>query len=169
MYVGGGGGKLRRTGVDSLVNRTDIKGLPLVPHRRFLQHFGDVGGAAQRPGHARRVRGHRGGARLRDGRAVSPVALSLLVALLATALALPPALAVAWVLEREGLARDLVRLVQQERKDGGLDVSDRIDLVVGVGEGERHDELVEALRTHGGYVAEQTLAESLELGEPSAD
>ena len=31
-------------------------------------------------------------------------------------------------LEREGLARDLVRLIQQARRDADLDVSDRIDL-----------------------------------------
>ena len=35
-------------------------------------------------------------------------------------------------LESEGLARDLVRLVQQARRDAGLDVSDRIAVTVGL-------------------------------------
>jgi len=33
-------------------------------------------------------------------------------------------------LEREGLARDIVRLVQQNRKDSGLNVADRIVLTI---------------------------------------
>ena len=41
-------------------------------------------------------------------------------------------LAVTEELATEGLARDLVRLVQQARRDAGLDVSDRIALTVGL-------------------------------------
>jgi isoleucyl-tRNA synthetase len=56
-------------------------------------------------------------------------------------------------LRREGLARELVRAVQDARKQAGLDVSDRIELIV---EG---DELVgAALRVHRDYVMSETLA-----------
>ncbi len=61
-------------------------------------------------------------------------------------------------LEREGLARDVVRLVQQARKDKGLDVSDRIDLRLQ----PASDEVRAALEAHGDYVAEQTLAYAFE-------
>jgi isoleucyl-tRNA synthetase len=56
-------------------------------------------------------------------------------------------------LQREGLARDLVRAVQQARKDAGLDVSDRI--VLGIG---GDPAVVEALDTHRDLVAGETLA-----------
>ncbi|GGL27019.1 isoleucine--tRNA ligase [Phycicoccus endophyticus] len=59
-------------------------------------------------------------------------------------------------LAREGLARDLVRAVQQARKDAGLDVSDRILLEVS-GDGE----VEAALEAHGGLVAGETLAEEV--------
>jgi isoleucyl-tRNA synthetase len=56
-------------------------------------------------------------------------------------------------LRREGLARELVRAVQDARKQAGLEVSDRIELMV---EG---DELVgAALRAHRDYVMSETLA-----------
>jgi len=66
-------------------------------------------------------------------------------------------------LEREGVARDLVRLVQQARKNAGLDIADRIRLRVDVGDAAT---TVEALEEHRGYVAEQTLAAELEIGAP---
>src|SRR5699024_10319705 len=46
-------------------------------------------------------------------------------------------------LAAEGLARDLVRAVQQARRDAGLDVSDRISLTV-----SGADEVVQAATTH---------------------
>jgi isoleucyl-tRNA synthetase len=56
-------------------------------------------------------------------------------------------------LRREGLARELVRAVQDARKQAGLEISDRIELMV---EG---DELVgAALRAHRDYVMSETLA-----------
>ena len=53
-------------------------------------------------------------------------------------------------LRRAGLARDVVRLVQEARKGAGLDVSDRIELTWSA-----PPELAEALREHGAAVAEE--------------
>jgi isoleucyl-tRNA synthetase len=60
-------------------------------------------------------------------------------------------------LEREGLARDVVRLIQQARKEAGLHVSDHIDLAV-----EASAPVRAALEAHAGYVREQVLAEGLD-------
>ncbi len=66
-------------------------------------------------------------------------------------------------LRQEGWARDVVRAVQQARKQADLDVSDAIRLVLGL-EGEWRD-AVEAFRD---YVAEQTLAREIDLtGDPN--
>ena len=56
-------------------------------------------------------------------------------------------------LEREGLARDLIRQIQQARREAGLDVSDRIRLEV-VGPAE----VVDAFATHRDLVMAETLA-----------
>jgi len=63
-------------------------------------------------------------------------------------------------LAAEGLARDLVRVVQQARRDAGLDVADRVDLVV-----DAPAEVVEAARTHEEFIASETLAVSVSYGE----
>jgi len=62
-------------------------------------------------------------------------------------------------LEREGVARDLVRLIQGARKDAGFDVSDRILLRI-----EGDAAVASALETHRAYIAQQTLALGLESG-----
>ena len=67
-------------------------------------------------------------------------------------------------LEQEGVARDFVRLVQQARKDAGLHVSDRIALFAEVDDATRA-----ALEAHGGYVAEQVLAERVAFDAAPAD
>ena len=56
-------------------------------------------------------------------------------------------------LEAEGLARDLVRLVQQERKDLDFNVTDRIVLTL-----QLPDELRQALDPHTSWVMSQILA-----------
>jgi isoleucyl-tRNA synthetase len=61
-------------------------------------------------------------------------------------------------LEAEGLARDVVRAVQQARKDAGLDVSDRIRLEI-----EGDGAAVLAMREHQDLIAGETLAVELEL------
>jgi isoleucyl-tRNA synthetase len=59
-------------------------------------------------------------------------------------------------LRREGLAREVVRAVQNHRKDAGLDVSDRVSLSLG-----GDPELLEAAREHEDYVAGEVLANSV--------
>ncbi|MCW2795081.1 isoleucine--tRNA ligase [Nocardioides sp.] len=61
-------------------------------------------------------------------------------------------------LAAEGLARDLVRAVQQARRDAGLDVSDRILLTIG-----GSSAVQEAARTHEALIAGETLATSYEV------
>ena len=56
-------------------------------------------------------------------------------------------------LAAEGLARDLVRAVQQARRDAGLDVRDRIALTV-----TGPADVLDAARTHEALVARETLA-----------
>ncbi|GAA4130362.1 isoleucine--tRNA ligase [Nocardioides fonticola] len=63
-------------------------------------------------------------------------------------------------LAAEGLARDVVRAVQQARKDAGLEVSDRIALTLGHG---GDDVVRSALETHRDLIAGETLATSVEL------
>jgi isoleucyl-tRNA synthetase len=61
-------------------------------------------------------------------------------------------------LAAEGLARDLVRAVQQARRDAGLDVSDRIALTIG-----GSDAVQAAAREHERLVTEETLATSYDV------
>jgi isoleucyl-tRNA synthetase len=64
----------------------------------------------------------------------------------------------------EGLARDVVRAVQQARKEADLDVSDSIRLVLGLEQSWRR-----AIDPFRGYIAEQTLATEVDLdGDPGA-
>jgi isoleucyl-tRNA synthetase len=61
-------------------------------------------------------------------------------------------------LAAEGMARDLVRQVQQARRDAGLDVSDRISLTVAGSAAVQ-----EAARTHEQMVTNETLATSYDV------
>ena len=65
-------------------------------------------------------------------------------------------------LEAEGIARDVVRMIQQARKDADLHVSDRIRLHL-----DAPEAVSRALAAHKSYVMEQTLSEIVE-GKPQA-
>ncbi len=67
-------------------------------------------------------------------------------------------------LAREGLARDLVRAVQQARREAGLQVSDRIELRV-----LADDVVSEAARAHRDLLAAETLAAVLEVPGAAGD
>ena len=67
-------------------------------------------------------------------------------------------------LVRAGLAREVVRLVQEKRKASGLEVSDRIALAWAA-----DGELAAALREHGDQVAQEVLATTIAEAEPADD
>ncbi|CAN5472968.1 hypothetical protein BH10ACT10_BH10ACT10_09110 [soil metagenome] len=64
-------------------------------------------------------------------------------------------------LVRAGLAREVVRLVQEARKSSGFDVSDRITLLW-----QADGETAEALREHSALVADEVLATDLREEAP---
>jgi isoleucyl-tRNA synthetase len=63
-------------------------------------------------------------------------------------------------LAAEGLARDVIRVVQQARRDAGLDVSDRIALVLSA-----PPAVAGAVRAHQEFLAAETLATAVAFGD----
>ncbi|MEX2106917.1 MAG: isoleucine--tRNA ligase, partial [Solirubrobacterales bacterium] len=63
-------------------------------------------------------------------------------------------------LRREGLAREIVHAVQIARKEAGLEITDRIELILG-GDAD----LIEAARAHQDYLAGEVLATSVSYAE----
>ncbi|HEY0697765.1 MAG TPA: isoleucine--tRNA ligase [Micromonospora sp.] len=64
-------------------------------------------------------------------------------------------------LAAEGLARDVVRVIQQARRDADLDVSDRIEVRLAAS-----PEVLAAVQTHRDFVAREVLAESVVADSP---
>ena len=67
------------------------------------------------------------------------------------------------VLKNEGIARDIVRNVQNLRKDSGLDIADRIVLYLMTAS----DAIAEAIQQCKDYIATETLA--VEIKNQSSD
>jgi len=65
-------------------------------------------------------------------------------------------------LREEGLVRDLIRQIQNVRKESGLDVSDRIELSLGCTDGLR-----QAVKNNEEYLMGETLAVSISWDEPA--
>jgi isoleucyl-tRNA synthetase len=68
-------------------------------------------------------------------------------------------------LELEGIARDLVRNIQQKRKEQDLELSDKINLIVKTGD----EQMIEAIDLCGEYIKEQTLSLELKIEESDGD
>jgi hypothetical protein len=66
-------------------------------------------------------------------------------------------------LRAEGLAREVVSRVQRLRKDGGLDVADRITLAV-----DGDSEMMDAVQRHRGWIADEVLAHEIVVGRGEA-
>jgi isoleucyl-tRNA synthetase len=63
-------------------------------------------------------------------------------------------------LRSEGLARELVNRIQRLRKDGGLEITDRIELAVG-----GPDSVQAAATSHADFIAGETLAVAVTVGD----
>ncbi len=88
----------------------------------------------------------------KEGKGAQP--LSTQDALVVLDLAVTPAL------EAEGIARDVVRLIQEARKNAQFDITDRIALTIKAADG-----VAKAIEGHRAYIAEQTLANAITVAE----
>ncbi|HEX6292284.1 MAG TPA: isoleucine--tRNA ligase [Herpetosiphonaceae bacterium] len=68
-------------------------------------------------------------------------------------------------LRQEGAARDLVRVIQDARKEAGFEIADRIELYLS-GLGAHHEgvSLDQVVERYGSYIKGETLAKALHLG-----
>jgi len=64
-------------------------------------------------------------------------------------------------LEKEGLSREIVRRIQNQRKDAGFDIADQIKIYYEAG-----PRLTEVFITHLGYIASETLSISIHKTKP---
>ena len=67
-------------------------------------------------------------------------------------------------LKNEGMARELVKRIQNIRKDSGFEITDKIDVVF-----QNVPEICGAVNAFGRYIASQVLADSISLADTLAD
>jgi len=67
-------------------------------------------------------------------------------------------------LRKEGLARELVNRIQNLRKSTGLDITDKVHITI-----LSNDEIDDAIKEFNSYIANQVLAESIELTDVISD
>ena len=67
-------------------------------------------------------------------------------------------------LRNEGVARELINRIQRQRKDCGFEVTDKIIARI-----ESREDISEAVKSFGGYIASQTLAVNVEVVENLAN
>ncbi len=63
-------------------------------------------------------------------------------------------------LKQEGIARELVNRIQNMRKSGGLEITDKICVTI-----EQNEEIDKAVEVYGEYIAKQVLANSIAVAE----
>jgi isoleucyl-tRNA synthetase len=66
-------------------------------------------------------------------------------------------------LEEEGLARDIIRAIQQNRKDANLDVSNHIKINLN----SDNEKILAVVKNYQNYIAEQTLSDEVLIGSNS--
>ena len=67
-------------------------------------------------------------------------------------------------LRKEGFARDIVRRIQNQRKEAGFNIADEIETYYKAG-----PKLIEVFTDHGDYIAAETLSTVIEKAEPPKD
>ena len=70
-------------------------------------------------------------------------------------------------LRREGVARELINRIQNLRKESGFEVTDRITVTIDPVTGEYRSEIEDTLKSFDKYIASQTLALEIVLGDAS--
>ncbi|MCM1176759.1 MAG: isoleucine--tRNA ligase [Bacteroides sp.] len=70
-------------------------------------------------------------------------------------------------LRKEGVARELINRIQNLRKEGGFDITDKINVTI-YADGEDGTEIAVSLQAFGEYVASQTLAKDVAVA-PAAE
>lgn len=72
-------------------------------------------------------------------------------------------------LKKEGVARELINRIQNVRKDSGFEVTDKVKVLIFAPSSDDKKEIASSLSSYEGYVASQTLADSVSLSDTDLD